>query len=89
MPLSSLEFKELLNRFDSDVVDIREALYEAVTEDVSAEERQTALTAGRRKLDEYAALLAQLDGVKRSQAAKLFEEHIDKIRERVKTLSES
>jgi hypothetical protein len=89
MPLTSLEFKELLSRFDDDLIDVSDELYEAVTEDVSQEQHDAALAAGRRKLEEYAGLLGQLEGIKRTQAVELFGEHMDKIRERVKTLSES
>ena len=87
MPLNQAEFLRLLSRFEADLIETREALYEALTEPIAPEERMAVVQAGRRKLAEYDGMLSQLTEQQRSQASESFDREVETIRERVRELT--
>ncbi|HUG40001.1 MAG TPA: hypothetical protein VMM12_05935 [Longimicrobiales bacterium] len=81
--MSSLEYKELLNRFGADVQEINDDLYQATKPKSPADKRESSLRAARNKLDEYDQLLAQLEGARRNQAEQDFAELMAEMRQYV------
>ena len=89
MAMESLEYKELLHGFGKDLKRTDEDLYEATDGDVEPGQRQAAIAAGRRKLQEYDAMLARFDDGERAHAAERFGERIGDIRRSLQQLGES
>ncbi len=81
MALGSIEYKELLNRFGEDVREINDDLYQATKPSTPAKKRDTIIKTARKKLQEYDALLAQLDGAQRANAEKRFADLMTEMRD--------
>lgn len=81
MALGSIEYKELLNRFGEDVREINDDLYQATKPTTPAKKREAIIKTARKKLQEYDALLAQLDGAQRANAEKRFAELMTEMRD--------
>jgi hypothetical protein len=88
MPMESLEFKELLIAFEEDVADVRDDLYEALTDELPAARRKAIIAAAKKKLADYDAMLGKLQGLQRKQAADEFQENVGIIKERLAKLIE-
>lgn len=89
MAMSSIEYKELLNRFEGDLQEIVDDLYQATKPKTPPKKRGAVLNTGRRKLKEYGALLAQLDGAQRKRAETDFADWIDQVRKYVTDLEKA
>jgi hypothetical protein len=85
--LGSIEFKETLLKFEDDLADVRSDLYEALNEKLPAARVKQIVSAGKKKLTDYDALLGKLSGTQRKQAEGEFSEQIDTIRDRVAQLT--
>jgi len=72
MPMSSLEFKTLLNEFEKDIQQINDSLYQATKPKATASQRNDVIKNARSKLKAYDTLLGQLQGERRAQAVRDF-----------------
>jgi hypothetical protein len=89
MAMESLQYKELLHQFGKDLKRTDEELYEATDGEVAPARREAAVAAGRRKLQEYAAMMARLDEGERAHADERFAERIADIRRSLEQLGEA
>jgi hypothetical protein len=89
MALGSIEYKELLNEFGEDVQEINDNLYQATKPATAAKKREAVVKSARKKLQDYDALLAQLDGAQRSNAEKRFADLMTEMRDSVTQLEKA
>jgi small-conductance mechanosensitive channel len=83
MALGSIEYKELLNAFGEDVQEINDDLYQATKPATPAKKRESIVKTARKKLQDYDALLTQLEGAQRTNAEKRFADLMTEMRESV------
>lgn len=84
--LDSIEFKQAVVDFGSDLSKIADDLYEATSEDLASDRIVEIVAAGERKLQEYPVLLEKAGDVRRVEVEKDFGDTIGQIREYLKTL---
>lgn len=81
MPLSASEAKAAFLEFGKDTQKIANDLYKVVKRPVPPEQKEAAVSAGRKKLQAYDDLLSAVSETWKTEAADRFGHHIDSIRE--------
>ena len=81
MAMTSIEYKELLNRFEEDLQEIIDSLYQVTQPKTPPKKREEVMNTARRKLKDYDALLAQLDGARRTRVETDFADWMDQMRQ--------
>ena len=87
MALSPGEYMTRLGDLGVALSTLRDDLYAATEEaELAADERDTVLAEARRRLDEYDALMSDLEGNQKAEASQTLDDDINAVREYVAQL---